>query len=288
MKARAVIADDEPLLAQALARSLAQLWPELEIVGLARNGREALSLIRQSLPDIVWLDIRMPGLSGIEVVEALIEDWDSPAEPPLVVFVTAHDEFAPKAFEQAAIDYLLKPVNPARLAQSLSRVQTRLSERRTIPVRDEVASVPAIPPPDASADPATEAPAMSALIAQVQALWAERPGQPAGGRLKLIRASVGDSVHFVPVDRILYLQATDKYVNVVTADAEFLIREPLRELIPQLDPEDFVQIHRGTVVRLLEIARSTRDERGRVVVHLRHRAETLVVSRLHAHQFRPM
>ncbi|MFT4100712.1 MAG: LytTR family DNA-binding domain-containing protein [Burkholderiaceae bacterium] len=286
MDATALIAEDEPLLADALRAELQRQWPSLRIVAIARNGLEAADLAVRLRPDVAFLDIRMPGASGLDVAQSIAEDWDEDQAPPLLVFVTAYDEFAVRAFEQSAVDYLLKPVHPPRLARCLQRVRDRLAARRL----------------DARAP--GEAP-LDTLVAQLQQVLGHpaiealahgggsAPGGAAApdarsGHLRTIMASVGDTVHMLPIDTVVYLQASDKYVNVVTADAEFLIREPLKDLLPRLDPARFAQVHRGTVVNLDEVAAAVRDERGRTLLKLRSRSAQLPVSRLYQHRFRPM
>jgi DNA-binding LytR/AlgR family response regulator len=264
---RALIAEDEPLLAQGLRADLEALWPGLEICATAGNGPQALDLIEQLRPEVAFLDIRMPGMTGIEVAQALAEDWPDDATPPLIVFVTAHDEFAVEAFEQAAVDYVLKPVRRDRLAQAVTRLKSRLER------------------------PAVEA-SVDGLSAQLRALIERTavtlPGAHRSERLRSIRAGVGDTVRIVPIGEVIYLQATDKYVNVVSTGGEALIREPLKELLPQLDPERFVQVHRGTVVNMDFVASATRDELGKLSLRLRSRDERIAVSRLYAHLFKAM
>lgn len=261
----ALIAEDEPLLAAALASALGRAWPGLALLPAVGDGRAALELALAARPDACFLDIRMPGMDGLEAARAMAEDWPEDAPFPLLVFVTAHDEFALKAFEAQAVDYLLKPVQPARLAACIARLQRRLAER---------------------ADPAA---ALAQAVARLGAL--SLPGAlpaPAAEPLVVIRAQLGEAVHLVPVEEVIYFDAADKYLRVVTASREFLIRLSLRELLPRLDPARFWQIHRGTVVQASHIALARRDETGRVTLTLRGRAETLTASRLHAHLFRGM
>ncbi len=258
---RALIAEDEPLLAQSLKAALALAWPELAVVALAANGVEALALIESEKPDIVFLDIRMPGLTGLEVATELADRLEAGAQVPRIVFVTAYDEFALKAFNLAAIDYLLKPLNPARLAQTVTRLKTQL------------------------AAPADDVAALAHKLGQL--LGAAPPAAPAA-MISIIRAAVGNTVHMVEIECVCYFQATDKYTSVVTADAELLIRTSLKDLLPQLPPEKFRQIHRGTIVNLAAIEAAVRDEAGRVTLKLKHRGESLAVSRVFAEQFRQM
>ena len=260
MKPRALIAEDEPLLAASLKAALGAAWPELEIVSLAPNGIEALRLIEAEKPEVAFLDIRMPGLTGLEVAAELVDRLEDNAAVPRLVFVTAFDEFAVKAFELAAVDYLLKPVNPARLAKTVERLKASLAA------------------PEDGGD-------LAALVQKLQKVAGDTP-LPAGEPLKIIRAAVGNTVRMVPVEEVCYFQAADKYTSVVTRDAQMLIRLPLKELLAQLPAERFRQIHRGTIVNLAEVAAATRDESGRLSVRLKHRKESLPVSRVFADLFR--
>jgi len=270
LDASALIAEDEPLLAAHLHHALQQAWPALRIVGVVANGVQALERTLALRPQIVFLDIRMPGLDGLEVARALAEDWPEAdaAGFPLLVFVTAYDQHAVQAFELQAADYLLKPVQPARLGSCLARLQARLQvqqERR----------------PDA-------APPFEDLVGRLQQLMqaagpaARRPPE----RLEVIAAQQGAVTEMVPVDEVIYFEAADKYLRVVTARREHLIRLSLRELLGQLDEQRFWQIHRGTVVQARCIARAVRDEQGRTTLELRDRPERLVVSRVFAGRFR--
>jgi len=249
----AIIADDEPRLAQYLARRLAALWPELVVAGLAENGPQAQALLAAEAPDVAFLDIRMPGLTGLDVARRAVAVH--------VVFVTAYDEYAVDAFEREAVDYLLKPVGDERLALTVERLRRRLAD----------------PEPPARLD--------AALAALARAL--PDASAPAG-RLAWVRASVGSDVRLIPVDDVCYFEANDKYTSVVTADAEALIRTPLKELLAQLDPQRFWQVHRGTIVNLAHVERATRDLAGRVTLALRTRREPLRVSRAFAHRFKQM
>lgn len=251
---RAVIADDEPLLARHLKARLAALWPQLEIIGVAANGIEARDMIEELRPQIALLDIRMPGLSGLEVVQALSPEARGACR---VAFVTAYDEFAVQAFEREAVDYLLKPVSDERLAATIERLR-------------RVPAAPAASHPDD-------------LLQRLQALLPK-----SAEYLRWVRASVGNDVRLVATDEICYFQATDKYTAVFTPDAELLIRTSIKELIEQLDPGQFWQVHRGTLVNVRQIASARHDVLGRVSLKLRDRPETLAVSRGHAHLFRQM
>jgi len=251
---KAVIAEDEPLLAKHLKSRLAALWPQLEIAGMAANGIEARDMIEDLRPDIAFLDIRMPGLSGLEVVQMLSPEVRGACR---VVFVTAYDEFAVQAFEREAVDYLLKPVGDDRLTAAIERLQ------RVSPA-----------PAGAQSDD---------LLQRLQALLPK-----VAEHLRWVRASVGNDVRMVSVDEICYFQATDKYTAVFTPDAELLIRTSIKELVEQLDPEQFWQVHRGTLVNVRQIVSARHDALGRVSLKLRNRRETVAVSRGHAHLFRQM
>lgn len=270
LDASALIAEDEPLLAAHLRHALQQAWPALRIVGLAANGAQALERTLALRPQIVFLDIRMPGLDGLEVARALAEDWPEAdaAGFPLLVFVTAYDQHAVQAFELQAADYLLKPVQPARLARCLERLQTQLQAQQE-------------QRPDA-------APPFEDLVGRLQQLMqaAEPAARRPPERLEVIAAQQGAVTEMVPVDEVIYFEAADKYLRVVTARREHLIRLSLRELLGQLDEQRFWQIHRGTVVQARCIARAVRDEQGRTTLELRDRPERLAVSRVFAGRFR--
>ena len=250
----ALIAEDEPLLAASLKSELAALWPDLQLLPLQADGRSALDTALARLPDLCFLDIRMPALTGLEVAAALAEDWPEARPFPLLVFVTAYDQYAVQAFDAQAADYLVKPVQ---------RLQARLAARAPAPVAADLAPA----------------------LAQLRALLGQAapPPQP---RLEVIQAQVGNLVHLVPVDQVLYFEAADKYVRVVTAEREHLIRLSLRELMPQLDPQVFWQVHRGTVVKARAITSARREDTGKVTLTLAGRPETLVASRLYAHLFK--
>jgi DNA-binding LytR/AlgR family response regulator len=272
LAATALIAEDEPLLAANLQAELARLWPELRIVATVGHGEAAVDQGLALQPDVVFLDIRMPGMTGLEAAQALAEDWPDASKPfPLIVFVTAYDQYALQAFERSAIDYVLKPVEPPRLAQTCTRLQAALQQR---------------------AQPQA-APALNAVIDQLRGLIGTGALGPAAtppqaAPLRVIQASAGNAVHMVPVDEVLYFEAADKYVRVITAEREHLIRISLRELQPQLDAQRFWQIHRGTLVRCDAIATALRDEAGKVTLTLRGHPDRLVVSRLYAHLFKGM
>ena len=268
---RALIAEDEPILAAALKHALHRLWPELEVVATCANGVEALQQGLALLPDILFMDIKMPGKTGLEAAEELAEQWPQDRPFPPIVFVTAYDEYALAAFEQAAADYVLKPVNDARLGKTITRLQQRLAQAPVAPAAAEALA------PTAPADPN-----LASLLTQLQAMTASAP------RLQMIRAAVGNSVRMIPVGEVLYFEALDKYINVVCQDSEALIRTSLKELLPQLDPQQFWQVHRGTIVNASAIATAVRDEAGKLSLTLRQHAAQLRVSPLYAHLFRQM
>jgi DNA-binding LytR/AlgR family response regulator len=245
---RALIAEDEPHLADDLARRLARLWPQLEIVALVRDGIAARQALLEQAPDIAFLDISMPGLSGLQAAKSA---------PPgcRVVFVTAHDEHAVAAFEQAAADYLLKPVSDARLEKCLARL------KQAMPARADD------------------------LLARLQGLLAAS-GKPEP--LRWLRAQVGQDVRLIAVEDVCYFQASDKYTRLLTRDGEFLLRTALKDLAAQLDPALFWRVHRGTLVNARQIKAAKRDLLGRLAITLRDRPETLAVSRGYAHLFRQM
>jgi DNA-binding LytR/AlgR family response regulator len=288
--ATAVLAEDEPLLAAGLRAELARLWPALSVVADVRHGNAAVEQALALCPDVMFLDIRMPGLSGLEAAQAIVQGWDAPGAPPLMVFVTAYDQYAVQAFEQCALDYVLKPVQGERLAQTCARLQRALHARAAGPHDTPDAGDPA----SRSATPQDAPDALAHTLARLQQLLASpalagRTGAVAGvPRLEVIQASVGHAIHMVPVADVLYFEAADKYVRVITAAGEYLIRTSLRELLPQLDAQRFWQIHRGTVVRADAIATAVRDESGKTHLTLHGHRDKLVASRLYAHLFKPM
>ncbi len=264
MNATALIAEDEPLLAQALQAELAHAWPGLAVVKVVGDGETAVVQALALRPDVMFLDIRMPGQSGLDAAAELAEEWPGDQAFPALVFVTAYDTHAVQAFEAQAVDYLLKPVQPDRLRLTVQRVQALLAQRR-----------PATGPLDAT-------------LEQLRSLMS-LPGAPAPvARLQVIPASVGQTIRMVQLTEVLAFEAADKYVRVLLAQGEVLIRTPLKELMPQLDAAVFWQIHRGTVVRADAIESVTRNEAGRLSLRLRGRAEAWPVSRLYAERFRAM
>jgi len=260
----AVIAEDEPVVARMLARLLGEAWPELRIVGVAEDGLRATALALAETPDVVFLDIKMPGRTGIEVAEAVADDWPDGRAEPLFVFVTAFDEFAVSAFERAAVDYLLKPATAERLQQTVERLKQRLAARSAPPPAGERA----------------------ALMQRVQSIAAP-PVEP-GERIKVIRAGVGNTVRMIPVADVVCFEATEKYVNVVTPTGEALVRMSLRELMARIDSTDFIQVHRSVMVNGNAILSATRDENGHYSLAVRGLQRPLKVSRAFAHLFRPM
>ena len=243
----ALIAEDEPMLKSQLKARLAEAWPELTIVAEAENGEEAVMLAQEERPDIAFLDIRMPVLSGLDVAKAI-------AGGPHIVFVTAYDEYAVAAVEEGAVDYVLKPPAPERIAKVVERLKARLGT----------------PPAD-----------LAALLERLAA-------RDTGGSLKWIRASLGTALKLIAIDDVLYFQSEDKYTKVVTAEGDALIRKTIKELYDELDHEQFWQVHRGTIVNLRAIAKVERDWRDQPLLTLRNRNEKLTVSRTFAHLFKAM
>ncbi|MFN7888098.1 MAG: LytR/AlgR family response regulator transcription factor [Betaproteobacteria bacterium] len=256
----ALIADDEPLLRAELAQMLAQAWPALQVVAQARNGREAVEQFEALRPDLCFLDVQMPGLSGVDAAQAI-------GRRAHLVFVTAFDQYALKAFETGALDYLVKPVEPARLADTVARVQERLR----------------------SAQPAT---ATDALLREL-AEQLQRRAAPGNAPLRWLRASVGPTVRLIAVDDIDFLRSDEKYTLIAWrgdggAPAEALIRMPLKELVAQLDASQFAQVHRSVVVNLRAVSHITRGENETADIHLKGRHEVLPVSRSYLHLFKQM
>jgi DNA-binding LytR/AlgR family response regulator len=260
----ALIAEDEPVIARMLTRLLEQTWPELRIVGVAEDGLRATELALAEAPDIAFLDIKMPGRSGIEVAAAVADDWPDGQAEPLFVFVTAYDEFAVSAFEHAAVDYLLKPTTAERLQQTVARLKARLAGRTAPPGAGERA----------------------ALMQRMQSIGAAPPDT--AERIKVIRAGVGNTVRMIPVADVVCFEATEKYVNVVTPSGEALVRLSLRELMARIDSTDFIQVHRSVMVNSNAILSATRDENGHYSLALRGLQRPLKVSRAFGHLFRPM
>lgn len=263
MTPTAVIAEDEPLLAQALQAELAAAWPQLQVLESVGDGASAVHSALRHRPDVLFFDIRMPGQGGLEAAAELADAWPTDTPFPALVFVTAYDQYALQAFEAQAVDYVLKPVQPARLKKTVEKLREVLARR------------------------ASQGADLEATLGQLRHLLQGAPAAPQP-LLKVIQASVGSTIRMVPVDEVAYFEAADKYVRVVCAEGEVLIRMPLKELLPQLDPQLFWQVHRGTVVRATAIESVQRDEAGKLHLVLRGRPERLAVSRLYAHLFKAM
>jgi DNA-binding LytR/AlgR family response regulator len=272
---RAVIADDERLMREQLRARLAEVWPSLQIVAEARNGREAVEQVAQQRPDLVFLDIRMPGMTGIEAAREIVqmgsddaagEDWPGCE----IVFITAYDEYAVQAFEHGAVDYILKPAERERLQRTVERLQKRLT-----------------PPGAGGRDDESMAQTLSMqqLLHRLGAQLQPADMKPA---LRWIQATVGQSIQMIPVEEVLFFISDEKYTRVQTAQFEALIRKPIKELIDALDPELFWQIHRSTLVNARAIAGITRDFRGRQLVSVKGHPEKLEVSRSYTQLFKGM
>ena len=269
MNASALLAEDEPLLAQALQAELARVWPGLQVLATVGDGDATVAHALRLQPDVLFLDIRMPGQTGLQAAAELADEWPDGVPFPALVFVTAYDAYAVQAFEAQAVDYVLKPVQPDRLARTVQRVQQVLAQRQ---------------PASAGATAFDEA----TLVRLRALLSGHAPAPSAPPRLQVIQAGVGQGIRMVPIGEVLVFEAADKYVRVLTAKGEVLIRTPLKELIPQLDPAVFWQVHRGTVVRADAIDSVQRDEAGKHSLRLRGRPENWPVSRLYAAQFKAM
>ncbi len=251
-----LIADDEPLLRERLRTHLAALWPELELLDDARNGPEALELFALHHPDIVFLDIHMPGQNGIDVARQL-------ARRAHLVFVTAYEQYAVQAFQQGAIDYVVKPIDRARLADTVERLQRQLA----LPLQPNAA--------------------LEAMLDQLAGRLGQRM-KPSLPWLQWIKASVGNSLRLIPVDQVRFLRADDKYTRVVWEEGEALIRKSIRELAEQLDPERFVQTHRSVIVNLGCVSEVVRGVNETADLHIRGSSEVLPVSRNYLYHFRQM
>ncbi len=253
--ATAIIADDERLMREQLRARLAEVWPELQVVAEAKNGEEAVNMVRQHGPDLAFLDIRMPGMTGIEAARHI-------GDACHIVFITAYNEYAVDAFEHGAVDYVLKPAQAERLATTVSRLQKRLGSK----------------PSD-----------LGALLSKLSAkLDAAAGGSAQPSHLQWIQASVGQQLRLIPTAEVLFFRSDEKYTRVQTESFEALIRKPIRELIDELDPEQFWQIHRATIVNATAIAGVTRDFRGRQLVLVKGHPEKLEVSRNYTHLFKQM
>ncbi|MGZ3180828.1 MAG: LytR/AlgR family response regulator transcription factor [Telluria sp.] len=255
----AIIADDERLMRDQLRARLTQVWPELEIVGEAKNGEEAIDLVRELEPDLTFLDIRMPGKTGMDAAREI----DGASH---IVFVTAYDQYAVEAFERGAIDYILKPPEPERLQLTVERLKERLAQ------------------PKGSPAAAGAAPDVTAILSQL----AEKIASPKPKYLQWIQASIGQDLRMIPVEEILFFKSDEKYTCVQTDKFEALIRKPVRDLADELDPALFWQIHRATLVNVNAIEGVTRDIRGRHLVMIKGRPDKLEVSRSYLHLFKQM
>lgn len=275
--ARAVIADDERLMRDQLRARLAQVWPSLEIVAEAKNGLEAIEAVRVHQPDVIFLDIRMPGLTGVEAAKQIAQlEVGDDALLPEMVFITAYDQYALDAFEQGAVDYVLKPAEPERLRVTAERLQKRLMQRVGEAADSELTA--------SRGSHAVGGPSVQQLL---HVLSAQLNGQPVQ-YLSWLQASVGQSIHMVAVSDVLFCISDDKYTRVQTLKQEYLIRKPIKELVDELDPKVFWQIHRSTLVNVSAIAGVQRDEKGRQLVLLKGSTEKLPVSRNAGHLFRSM
>ncbi len=266
---RALIADDERLMREQLRARLAEVWPELQIIAEAKNGQEALQLTEQHHPDLVFLDIRMPGMTGVEAARAIAQlpsfDETPDGWPGCeIVFITAYDQYAVEAFEQGAVDYVLKPAERERLAVTAQRLQKRLSQRAGEPVQD------------------------GARLQQLLQQLNRQMNPNAAPQLRWIQATVGQNIQMIPVDEVLFFISDEKYTRVQTATLEALIRKPIKELLDELDANLFWQIHRSTLVNTRAIAGVTRDMRGRQLVSVKGHPEKLEVSRSFAGIFKGM
>lgn len=268
--ARAILADDERLMRDQLALALQQAWPELRIEAQARNGLEALEAAKQWRPEVVFLDIRMPGMNGIDTARAIL-DWadEQDTMAPEIVFITAYDQYAVEAFEHGAVDYILKPAEPERLAKTVARLCQRLRQQTSPSVVDMAPLSP---------------PSLTHVLQQLT----RQMSAPSRAPLQWIQASMGQSIQMVPVEDVLFFSSDDKYTRVRTATQEHFIRKPIKELLAELDPAVFWQIHRSSLVNVRAIEAARRDDRGRLVLSLRGCSETLVVSRNHSAQFKGM
>lgn len=245
----AIVAEDEPILRAQLEGKLAKLWPELEIIASVEDGAAALEALEDRAPDFMFLDIKMPEMTGVEVARHV-------AGRSHVVFVTAYDQYAVQAFEAGAVDYILKPATDERLATTIERLKARLGG----------------PPPD-----------LKSVLAKItEQMHGKRE------RLQWIKATIGQNLKLIPVADVLFFQSDEKYTRVALADGEALIKTPIRELLDGLDPDVFWQIHRSTIVNANAIAAVTRDFRGQAHVKIKGKDETLVVSRIYSHLFKQM
>ena len=273
---RALIADDERLLREQLRARLAEVWPELEIVGDAKNGAEAVQLTEEQHPDLVFLDIRMPGMTGIEAARAIAQlptddDTDDGWLGCEIVFITAYDQYAIEAFEQGVVDYVLKPAERQRLTVTVERIRKRLAQRRSGDTAHASANGPS-----------------AADMQQLLQKLASRMDPQKAPTLRWIQATVGQNIQMIPVEEVLFFISDEKYTRVQTATLEALIRKPIKELIEELDANLFWQIHRSTLVNTKYIAGVSRDLRGRQLVSMKGHPEKLEVSRSFTGLFKGM
>jgi DNA-binding LytR/AlgR family response regulator len=274
----ALIAEDEPLLAAALQAELARAWPALQVLATVGDGASAVKQALQLQPDVLFFDIQMPGMTGLEAAAELLDAWPAPtvgSKPfPALVFVTAYDQYAVAAFEAQAMDYLLKPVQPARLLKTVQKVQLAQQIRAQAAITNV-----------ANSDTQLEQ-----TLAQLRALLpsVSQPTTPLQMISATLAGSQGNTLQMVPIADVLYFEAADKYIRVLTTNAEYLIRTPLKELLAQLNSQTFWQIHRGTVVRATTINRVVRDDSGKLTLTLHGSPDKLAVSRLYAHLFKAM
>jgi len=272
---RAIIADDERLMREQLRARLTDVWPALQIVAEAKNGLEAVALVNQHRPDLVFLDIRMPGLTGVDAARQIAQmDIADDEALPEIVFITAYDQYAVQAFEQGVADYVLKPAERDRLQLTVARIQQRLAQRG-------MADVPA------AADAARPQP-LQQLLHQLAAQLNPGGAAAAPRYLDWIQATVGQAIQMIPVAEVLFFISDEKYTRVQTASTEALIRKPIKELVDEVDPALFWQIHRSTLVNVKAIAGVSRDFRGRQIIAVKGLGEKLEVSRSYTHLFKGM
>ncbi len=281
----ALIADDEPMLARALQRALSVAWPELTVLGVASDGTTAIDMALALRPQVMFLDIQMPGASGLQVAAAVADDWpteagantpqQAPSPMPLLVFVTAFDQHAVAAFEHAAVDYVLKPINAERVAAMVARIQLRLAQTRALLTNpgDAAQAVQRAQTLDAARDAAAQAPHNSDAMPE---------------KIRVLRVGVGNTVRMVSLRDVIAIEATDKYANVVTEQGDGLVRLSLRELLDRVDGVAFMQIHRGALVATERIDKAERDEAGHYWLQLRGSKRPFKVSRAFSHLFKPM
>ena len=286
---RAVIADDERLMREQLRARLAEVWPELQIMAEARNGLEAVQLTEQHHPDLVFLDIRMPGMTGVEAARAIAQlptFDDAPDGWPgcELVFITAYDQYAIEAFEQGVVDYVLKPAERERLAVTVQRVKKRLAQRGAEPAGDFADGLRSGAAAGADTGTGVGAAGMQQLLQQLS----RQMNPDAAPHLRWIQAAVGQSIQMIPVEDVLFFISDEKYTRVQTASLEALIRKPIKELLDELDASVFWQIHRSTLVNTRAISGVSRDMRGRQLVSVKGHPEKLEVSRSFAGLFKGM